>query len=417
MAICSSRRRRSGGGQTIIFLLLACALFLCNVLFSVNNDCSSVSISNSDESESMTYNPPAAIQPSATELINQPTTTTPLHNQTFTIGICAIIKDMDAYLNEWLDYHLVAMDIDKIYLYDNSLEYYLKNWYDNTREHPIYKRVHVIHWGDNPKFQGRPQEKAVTDCILRFGRNVEHNRVSNYQSPIPSADRRTLNITEGIDYLAHIDSDEFLVPKGEYSSIHDVVGDYLHPYGGALTVNWMFFGSANKSMYSPVPVTKRFQYRDEVTFGVIKTIVKASDFVGVRNPHSVRVKAPALIRTTKHKGAIHKAQFLNVSKTGASDGELPSSALLLHHYRYLSDKEYDDKNCNRGHMAGKNVCNKRTGKTQTLEEMRLPDHHLARAGKVFDDSAWRLLCDRVPKYRIFDDELDWGDYHHSAPIV
>lgn len=180
-------------------------------------------------------------------------------------------------------------------------------------------------------------------------------------------------------------------------------------------MNWMFFGSANKSMYSPIPVTKRFQYRDEVTFGVIKTIVKASDFVGIRNPHSVRVKPPTLVRTTKHKGAIHKAQFLNASKTGASDGELPSSALLLHHYRYMSDKEYDDKNCNRGHWR-KNACNKRTGKTQTLKEMTLPDHHLARAGKVFDDSAWRLLCDRVPKYNIYNDELDWGDYH-SAPII
>ena len=47
----------------------------------------------------------------------------------------------------------------------------------------------------------------------------------------------------------------------------------------------------------------------------------------------------------------------------------------------------------------------------------VPTFHFATIpGKVFDDSAWRLLCDRVPKYRIYNDELDWGDYH-SAPIV
>ena len=74
-------------------------------------------------------------------------------------------------------------------------------------------------------------------------------------------------------------------------------------------MNWMFFGSANKSMYSPVPVTKRFQYRDKVTFGVIKTIVKASDFVGVRTPHSVRVKPPTLVRTTKRKVQFIKLNF------------------------------------------------------------------------------------------------------------
>ena len=255
--------------------------------------------------------------------------------------------------------------------------------------------------------------------VYRFGKNVAYRMVRNYRSPTPSADRRTLNITEGLDYLAHIDGDEFLVPKGEYSSIHDVVGDYLQPYGGALTVNWMLFGSANKSMYSPIPVTKRFQYRDEVPFGVIKTIVKASDFIGVRNAHAVRVKPPKLIRTTKHKGMIHKAQFQNVSKTGASDGELPSSALLLHHYRYMSDKEYDDKNCNRGHMSGKKACNRRKGKTLTLKELSdkgKPFHFASISGKVFDDSAWRLLCDRVPKYSMYNDEENWGDYH-SAPRV
>lgn len=241
--------------------------------------------------------------------------------------------------------------------------------------------------------------------------------VHNYQSPTPSANRRTLNLTDGLDYLAHIDGDEFLVPKGDYSTIHDVVGEYLEPYGGALTVNWMLFGSANKSMYSPLPVTKRFQYREETPFGVIKTIVKASDFSGVRNAHAVLVKPPALIRTTKHKGAIHKAQFLNASKTGASDAEMPSSAILLHHYRYMSDKEYNDKNCNRGHMNGMKACSFRTGKTFTQKELSdtgKPEHLATRSGTVYDDSAWQLLCNRVPKYRIFNDELAWGDYH-SAP--
>ena len=90
---------RSGSVQ-FFPLLLACALLLCNVLFSIQINCSSTT--NSNESELMTYNPPAIQSTQTAELINQPTTTV-LHNQTFTIGICAIIKDMDAYLNEWLD--------------------------------------------------------------------------------------------------------------------------------------------------------------------------------------------------------------------------------------------------------------------------------------------------------------------------
>ncbi len=40
----------------------------------------------------------------------------------------------------------------------------------------------------------------------------------------------------------------------------------------------------------------------------------------------------------------------------------------------------------------------------------MPTHIVLRSGSVFDDSAWRIMVERVSKYRIFDDELSWGDY-------
>ena len=66
---------------------------------------------------------------------------------------------------------------------------------------------------------------------------------------------------DGMDYLALIDIDEFLVPRGGYASVHGVINDYLAPYrGGSLTVNWILFGSSNKTVYAPIPVTKRFRH-------------------------------------------------------------------------------------------------------------------------------------------------------------
>ena len=154
----------SSGPLKTIFTLLACALLICNLWFSINNN----TTTNGDE-ETIPYNPPDIQQQSVA--ISQPPSSpssSPLHNRTFTIGICAIIKDMDAYLNEWLDYHLVAMNIEQIYLYDHSAEYYLKSWYENTRTHPIYKRVHVIHWGGPGLSQdNQAQQKAFTDCVFR----------------------------------------------------------------------------------------------------------------------------------------------------------------------------------------------------------------------------------------------------------
>ena len=141
------------------------------------------------------------------------------------------MKDMDAYLTEWLDYHLGAMSIENIYLYDNSKQFYLKNWYDNTRNHTLYHRVHVIHWADLLS----PQRGAYTDCVTRFGRNVARTSYQRMSIKIKNGEKellreqikRTLdNTREGNDYLAFIDGDEFLVPKGNYSNIHHVVQDY-----------------------------------------------------------------------------------------------------------------------------------------------------------------------------------------------
>lgn len=42
---------------------------------------------------------------------------------------------------------------------------------------------------------------------------------------------------------------------------NDLIGEYLHPldYGSAIAINWMYFGSANRTVYSPVPpVLERF---------------------------------------------------------------------------------------------------------------------------------------------------------------
>ncbi|KAL7536052.1 hypothetical protein ACHAWF_005349 [Thalassiosira exigua] len=331
----------------------------------------------------------------------------PINNYNFTVAICAIVKDMDAYLTEWLDYHLVAMNIKSIYLYDNSKRYIMKQWHANTRNHPLYRRVHVVHWPFRPN-AGSPQETAYENCV-----NTYKVPAKGRGGPVMGESNRLVT-EERHEYFALIDGDEFIMPKGNYTSVHGVIEDYLAPYGGALTMNWMLLGSANKTFYSPVPVTKRFQYRDEEAFTVIKSIVKASDFKKIRTVHSVFLNPGKLVRTTLYPGAVHKeAQDKKLSTTGASDSQKPSSALLLYHYRYLSMKEYDDKNCLRHHVSGVKACNQAEMRAYTLEELKKlkkKEHYASRPGVVFDDSAWKILIRRVPKYRMFDDELAWGDY-------
>ena len=309
------------------------------------------------------------------------------HTYNFTVAACVVVKDAEAYFEEWIDYHVGAMKVDQVYLYDHSVGFELQRWYNNSRDDPIYSRTEVIHYeftggNYNEEKGGYNQEVVYGDCVERFGKDGPKH-----------------------DYMAFFDIDEFLVPQDErYFSIHSILEEYLVPYGGSLVVNWMLFGTANKTVYSPVPVTKRFQHREREPHGVIKSIAKTSDYRLHRNPHSINLLANATVRTTKYPGCIHQASI--TTSTGASDHERPSNVALLYHYRYTSMKEYVFKRCfRRNYLGSTNWCNKEgTGLKKSVKE-----HILPRPGSVYDDTAWELLTRHVPKYRLYDD-FGWKDY-------
>jgi hypothetical protein len=315
----------------------------------------------------------------------------------FTVAICAMIKDHEAYLQEWVDYHLIGLQFDNIYLYDNSPNFDLQTWFHNTREHPIYSRVHIQHrpgvYMDD--LEQHVQNWATTDCVKKYGQGWTG---TNYQEEWNESPKH--------DYMALMDTDEFMVLQQypwnkNHSTIHDLLQEYLVPYGGALAINWMYMGTSNHTLYSPLPVTKRFQYHDRVAHGNIKTIVKSNDFQHVKNPHAVDVGKEHAVHDTLFPGSLQKIK----SKTGASNGNIAEAVVLLYHYRFMSDKEYWVKLCTRGQVDGANRgCHK--GKIITEDQV---DHARQRPGEVLDDKAWKFLTAKVPKYRMFDLQ-EWEDF-------
>jgi hypothetical protein len=272
------------------------------------------------------------------------------------------------------------MGFDAIHIYDNSPSFELKNWFDNTRNHDTFGKVTVIQWPTRD--DGYTQSYSYEDCVERYGRS---------------------EMGPKNDYFAFIDVDEFFVIRSpKYNDIQGILADYLVPYGGALTVNWMFVGASRKTVSSPLPITKRNQYRAKEAHPVIKSIAKASDYIEHKNPHAVLLRSPSEVRTTKYPGNIFKPS----SKKGATDHQRPSEILLLYHYRYKSEKEYLSKSCFRRNVDGSTWCEKNNKlKTDT------PDHIQMFQGDVFDDIAWKFLTARVPKYKLFD---DFEDFHHPA---
>jgi hypothetical protein len=94
------------------------------------------------------------------------------HN--FTVAICLVVSDAEQYFQEWVDYHLIAMNFDNIYVYDNSKTFELARWYDNTRQHHLYSRVVIHHrpGKGTDDGQGRYLQAGVyEDCINQYGKS------------------------------------------------------------------------------------------------------------------------------------------------------------------------------------------------------------------------------------------------------
>lgn len=273
-----------------------------------------------------------------------------------TAAICLLAKDEEKYLTEWIDYNLLVLGFDAIYIYDNSENFTLQNYtnaralqlLDTTKTTSIAKpeaRIVVEHQPYNW------QQRAVyKKCLKDHGQN--HT------------------------WMALLDGDEFLVLK-----LHNSVIDMLHDHcqSGSLSINWFLFGTANHEKYEPLPVLKRFQYREPNATALHKVIVKTSDFDwnspkqkrGVNSPHFVDVIA----NTTMHN--TNGEVTFDVSSPNG-----PTNVVVLHHYMYKSVEEWHYKWCTRGNVAG---IHRRCGEPPLV-------------GTVHDDSAWKALVEHVPWY-------------------
>ena len=174
-------------------------------------------------------------------------------------ALCGIVKDSESYLDEWIDYHF-GLGFHTIYLIDNSENHELLSWQNKRRANGYSVRV-------LPKPGRFRQMYGYHMCASEF--KNEHT------------------------YMAFFDVDEFLVLKK-----HNTVDEFLiqHLPKGALTISWYIFGSGNTTMYSPLPVTKRFTYRDgdrkderHNSWANVKSVLLLKDYGGFpESPHSMK---------------------------------------------------------------------------------------------------------------------------------
>jgi hypothetical protein len=138
------------------------------------------------------------------------------------LAICGIITSQEAYIDEWVDYHLALGT--SMYLYDSSDEFWMRQWGSTRGENRLITVTHFPGDVSDHSFVA----KAYSNCLA-----------ANLNS------HETIALMEVNDFL--LPSDQSRLRSGASNCISKV--------------RRVLFGNDDKSVYDPIPVTKRFQRR------------------------------------------------------------------------------------------------------------------------------------------------------------
>jgi hypothetical protein len=273
------------------------------------------------------------------------------HGPDQSAAICAIVVDEEAYIDEWVDYHY-GLGFTAFYIYDNSPDNEMRQWAVEKGPH-----VTVKHFPGKAK-----QMEAYKDCAQTYGIRNKHT------------------------WVAFFDVDEFLVLRK-----HRHVVDFLHEHAreGQIGINWFWFTTSGRLLYEPLPVTQRFVYREQDVNQHVKSIIYLQNMDMTRRVHPHY----AYLKDNRHQTDTNGREFKGPYNIGG-----PTDTAVLHHYWTKSRKEFVRKKMRgRSDSADSNV--NLTDAEQQADSMP--------SGAVFDDSAWKLLKELVPKYRVFDAYESW----------
>jgi hypothetical protein len=159
--------------------------------------------------------------------------------------ICTIITSQEAYVDEWVDYHL-ALGIS-VYLIDSSDAFWMRQWSDDRQLNSTAKVVHFPGNVSNPEFIA----KAHASCL-------EYNIQK----------QKKVLLMEVNDFLmpAHPLEQDFF----KKNLRHDHKDCTLN----ITKIRRVLFGNANQKVYDPLPVTMRFQQRVRITRNDINNSLK-----------------------------------------------------------------------------------------------------------------------------------------------
>ncbi len=212
------------------------------------------------------------------------------------LSVCAIVKDENAYLPEWLEYHRLV-GVERFYIYDNGSRTPLSETLSGEG------RAVVTSLPGHAR-----QSEAYTDCVRRHG---------------------TASV-----WMAFIDVDEFLFPRST-DDLRAILRAY-EDFAG-LSVNWRVFGTSGHASRPEGLQVENFLLRTPDQFfpnSHIKTIAQPRFVESVSHAHFCSY-APGRSCVNLDRSPVH----------GPFDpsGLSPGRPLQLNHYYTRSRSEFGEK--------------------------------------------------------------------------
>ncbi len=178
------------------------------------------------------------------------------------IAICAIFRDEDLFLREWIEHHR-ALQVDHFYLYNNlSSDTYLQILQPYIEE----GIVDLVDWPVETDNQQEYLHKLQIPAYLHALHRAQEDLV---------------------DWAAFIDLDEFLNPH-TYDTLPELLAEYQE-YPG-LAINWQLFGTSwVAKLNSGEALIEHLVLKGDPNLPLnqmVKLIVQPARVKGINNPHS-----------------------------------------------------------------------------------------------------------------------------------
>ena len=248
----------------------------------------------------------------------------------YEFAICAIFKNESLIIKQWLEHH-IRFGCEHFYLINN---------HSSDQWLPIL---------------GPYIDSGMVDLA------IEHRY---YRQWFAYNEYFLEDICKQARWIAVIDIDEFLYPRGGHTDMQQVLGEYDH--ADALAVPWLQFGSSGY-IKQPNSVVDSFVYRadyDKLNWTSFKMIARTQSLAHSKSGkmdsrqdyilgiHSHKLKSGSNIVSTfePEDGELHGDEF----KYGYNFNEtmLNTAKLVINHYRVMSKQYFQEVKAKRTAASG-----------------------------------------------------------------